>query len=81
MKERVEKDPRIEVSSHSIFGLTSPKTTRLRGFIETQEVITLIGPGTTRNFISSTLVNKLELPIIDTIVYRITMGVRDKVNH
>ena len=38
MKERVEKDLRIEVSLHSISGLTSLKTMRLRGFIETQEV-------------------------------------------
>ena len=44
-KERIDEDPRIKVSLHSVAGLTSPSKMHLRGFIGTQEVITLINLG------------------------------------
>ena len=57
-KERGEEDQGVEVSLHSIAELTSPKAMCLRGFIRAQEVITVIDPGATHNFISSTLVER-----------------------
>ena len=79
-KEMGDKDQGIEVSLHSIAGLTSPKTMRLRSFIKTQEVITLIDPGATHNFIFSALVEKMKLTITDTAEYGVAMGMRDKVS-
>ena len=60
-------------------GYTSPKTMRLRGFIGAQEVIIFIDPRANHNFISSALVSRLRLPIIDTMAYGVVMGMRDKV--
>lgn len=41
-------------------------------------MVTLIDPGATHNFISTTLVATLELPISDTEPYGIRMGTGDK---
>lgn len=41
-----------EVSLNSVIGLSNPKTMKLRGLIGDQEVVVMIDPGTTHNFIS-----------------------------
>lgn len=48
----VENDTVVELSLHSIVGLTNPGTMKLRGSIGTKKVILLINCGATHNFIS-----------------------------
>ncbi|KAF8393178.1 hypothetical protein HHK36_021419 [Tetracentron sinense] len=64
----------VEVSLNSVVGLTTPKTMKLKGMIGKQEVVVLIDPGATHNFISLELVKRLQLPIAKTEAYGVTMG-------
>ena len=49
----------VEVSLNSVVGLTTPKTMKLKGHIREQEVVILIDPGPTHNFMSLELVKRL----------------------
>lgn len=53
----VEVDPIIEVSLSLITGISSPKTMKWKGQVWNQPVVTLIDPGATHNFISSTFMS------------------------
>ncbi|KAF8400118.1 hypothetical protein HHK36_013414 [Tetracentron sinense] len=64
----------VEVSLNSVVGLTTPKTMKLKGMIGKQEVMVLIDPRATHNFISLELVKRLQLPIAKTEAYGVTMG-------
>lgn len=55
-----------EVSLNSVVGLTSPKTMKMAGKIGDQEVIVMIDPGATHNFISLATVQKTGLPVIES---------------
>ena len=68
-----------EVSLNSVVGLTTPKTMKLKGMIGEQEVVVLIDPGITYNFSSLDLVNRMQLPVVKTRVYGLTMGTRTAV--
>ncbi|KAL9444267.1 hypothetical protein AB3S75_017449 [Citrus x aurantiifolia] len=72
--EAAEINHGIEVSLNSVVGLTTPKTMKLKGNIEEQEVVVLIDSGATHNFISLDLVNKMQIPIVKTGAYGVTMG-------
>ncbi|KAF8398742.1 hypothetical protein HHK36_014600 [Tetracentron sinense] len=61
----------VEVSLNSVVGL---KTMKLKGVIGEQEVVVLIDPGATHNFISLELVKRLQLPIAKIEAYGVTMG-------
>lgn len=67
----------IEVSLNSVAGFSSPKTMKLQGWIMGQSVVTLIDPGATHNFIATSLVDKLKLPVKDTEPYGVRMGTGD----
>lgn len=45
-------NPMADISLSSVVGLTNPKTIKLRGYIEGKEVILMVDPGATNNFIS-----------------------------
>lgn len=47
-------------------GLSKPKTLKLRGVVEGEEVVVLIDCGATHNFILMDLVEKVKLPISET---------------
>ncbi|KAL5578650.1 hypothetical protein UlMin_011092 [Ulmus minor] len=64
----------VEVSLNSVVGLTTPKTMKLKGTIGEQEVVVLIDSGATHNFISLDLVNRMQIPIVKTGAYGVTMG-------
>ncbi|KAL4558785.1 hypothetical protein LXL04_036987 [Taraxacum kok-saghyz] len=76
--EAAEMDEPIEISLNSVAGLTSPKTMKLRGRVMEQPVVTLIDLGATHNFISSKLVEDLQIPVLETEGYNIRMGTGDK---
>lgn len=72
--ETVEINQVVEVSLNSVVGLTTPKTMKLKGTIGEQEVVVLIDSGATHNFISLDLVSKMQIPIVKTGAYGVTMG-------
>lgn len=72
--EAVELNQVAEVSLSSVVGLTTPKTMKLKGMVGEQEVVVLIDPGATHNFISLDLVKRIQLPIDDSEEYGVTMG-------
>ena len=57
-----------------VVGLFSPKTMKIKGKIDQQEVITMIECGATHNFISTKVVQKLGLPLEETSSYGVLMG-------
>ncbi|KAL5542906.1 hypothetical protein UlMin_010616 [Ulmus minor] len=72
--EMAEINQLVEVSLNSVVGLTTPKTMKLKGTIGEQEVVVLIDSGATHNFISLDLVSKIQIPIVKTGAYGVTMG-------
>ena len=65
---------RVGLSLSSVVGLTSPKTMKLQGAIGEQPMVILIDSGATHNFISSGLVQKMEIPIEITKTYGVLLG-------
>ncbi|XP_031283947.1 uncharacterized protein LOC116142668 [Pistacia vera] len=53
----------LALSMHSIVGVTTDKTLKLKGVIGGTELIVLVDSGASHNFISHELVRKLELPV------------------
>ncbi|KAJ9680432.1 hypothetical protein PVL29_019684 [Vitis rotundifolia] len=54
--------------------LTSPKTIKLKGEVCGKEVVVLIDPGATHNFISQAVVKQLEIPLNETKGYGVLLG-------
>ena len=52
----------VELSVNFMMGLNDPRTMKVRGKLQEEEVIILIDYGATHNFISEMLVKKLQLP-------------------
>ena len=73
-QERAELTHMVEVSLNSVVGVTTPKTMKLKLMIGEQEVVVLIDPGATHNFISLYLVNRIQLPVEKNEAYGVTMG-------
>ncbi|XP_068634605.1 uncharacterized protein [Aristolochia californica] len=64
----------VEVSLNSVVGLTLPKTIKIAGSIGEQPVVVLIDGVATHNFISTTVVQKLHLPLSPTAKYGVQLG-------
>lgn len=63
-----------EVSLCSVVGLTNPKTMKLVGEIGGKQVIVMIDPGATHNFISLKAVEKIGLPVTKTGGFGVSLG-------
>ena len=63
-----------ELSLNSMVGLSTPRTMKVKGKIAQHEVVVLIDYGAIDNFISTKLVQELELPLECTSGYGILMG-------
>lgn len=63
-----------EVSLNSVVGLTSPKTMKLKGVIKGEEVILMVDPGGTHNFISTITVQKLEILVAKSKEFEVAQG-------
>lgn len=63
-----------EISLNSVLGINNPKTLNLRGKVHDQDVVIMIDPGATHNFVSTTLVEKLKLPVSPTRGFGVTLG-------
>ncbi|XP_074346704.1 uncharacterized protein LOC141685510 [Apium graveolens] len=68
-----------EVSLNSVIGLTNPKTMKLKGSIGEYEVVVLIDPGATHNFVSLELVKELGIPVEPTGSFGVCLGNGDSV--
>jgi len=52
----------LQLSSYSYWGLITHKTFKVKGKIQDREVVILIDPGASTNFITSRIVQELQLP-------------------
>lgn len=68
-----------EVSLNSVMGITSPKTLKMLGVIQGQEVVIMVDPWATHNFISTDLVDKLQLPLTHTKAFAVSLGTGEAV--
>lgn len=60
-------------------GLTSPRTLKLVGCIGGQEVIVMVDPGATHNFVSREAVEKLRIPVTPSKEFGVSLGTGDSV--
>lgn len=67
-------DDVVELSLNSVVGFTEPRTIKMKGKIDMEEVVVLIDSGATHNFITQRLVDDLKLPLTETANYGILMG-------
>ena len=68
-----------EVSLSSVMGLTGPKTMRLAGIINEQDVVVMIDPGATHNFISKAAAQQLGLNPTENRSFGVTLGTGETV--
>lgn len=74
-----EEDDSPAISLNSVMGITSPKTMKMRGTISGQNVVVMIDPGATHNFISISVVEKLQIPITPLKSFGVSLGTGDAV--
>lgn len=63
-----------EVSLNSVIGLSNPKTMKLIGRIENHEVVVMVDPGATHNFLSLTAIEKLAIPVMESAEFGVSLG-------
>lgn len=68
-----------EICLNSVVGISSPKTLKLKGEIQGQEVVVMVDPGATHNFISMEAVHKLGLPITPSQSFDVSLGTGEAV--
>lgn len=68
-----------EVSLNSVIGLSNPKTMKVRGLIGDLNVIVMIDPGATHNFISLSTVAAAHLPIVEAGSFGVSLGNGDAI--
>lgn len=69
-----EEEIPATVSINSIVGLTNPKTMKLIGKIGKREVVVMVDPGATHNFISLKAVEQLEIPVTKSGGFGVSLG-------
>lgn len=71
--------PQPKISLNSVLGITSPRTLKLLGYIGGQEVVVMVDPGATHNFVSKETVEKLNIPVTPSKEFRVSLGTGDSV--
>lgn len=64
----------VEVSLNSVVRLSSPKTLKLIGVIDGNEVVVMVDPGATHNFVSLKAVEKLRIPVTESGGFGVSLG-------
>lgn len=64
----------VELSLNSVVGLSEPRTLKLKGEIHVLEVVILIDCGATHNFISTKLIEAVQIPVQETSRYGGVIG-------
>lgn len=75
--ETTEVNEMVEVSLNSALGLTFLKTIKLKGRILDRQVVALVDPEATHNFIALNLVQSLGIPVKAVEPYGVRMGTSD----
>lgn len=76
----VPPDPiQPEISLNSVMGISSPRTLKLLGQIGGDNVVVMIDPGATHNFISNALAKKLGIPINQSKSFGVSLGTGEAV--
>lgn len=70
---------KLEISLNSVVGITCPKTMKLVGEIAGQKVVVMIDQGATHNFMSVETVQKLNLPMVHSKGFEVSLGTGDDV--
>lgn len=73
------RDEPVEVSLNSVVGLSNPKTMKLIGKIADKEVVVMIDPGATHNFVSLKAVEELAIPVAASGGFGVSLGNGDAV--
>lgn len=63
-----------EVSLNSVIGISNPKTMKLRGLLMGSEVVVMIDPGATHNFVSLEKVAELDIAVTDCGGFGVSLG-------
>lgn len=63
-----------EISLHAIFGRTSGATKKLKGKLNSRDVILLVDSGSTHNFMEDALVTKLGLKVQQVTPFDVQIG-------
>lgn len=66
--------PMLELYMNSIVGLSGNHTMKLKGKVKGEEVIILIDSGATHNFITTELIERLNIPIQASRVFEVSLG-------
>lgn len=63
-----------EISLCSVVGLINPKTIKLLGAIQGREVVVMVDPGATHNFVSIKAVEELQIPVTESASFGVALG-------
>lgn len=69
-----------EVSLNSVFGISNPKTMKLSGRIEGKEVVVMIDPGATHNFISLKTVEDVGIKVLKSDGFGVSLENGDSIH-
>ena len=72
-------EPQPEISFNSVMGFTSPRTMKMLGYIMGKEVVVMIDPGATHNFISREVIEALGVPLVPTKSFGVSLGTGESV--
>ncbi|XP_057252042.1 uncharacterized protein LOC130592021 [Beta vulgaris subsp. vulgaris] len=75
----LEEPPTAEVSLNSVVGITNPKTMKVVGEIDGNQVVIMVDPGETHNFVSMAIVEKLGLPVREARRFEVSLGNGDSI--
>lgn len=81
-EERIEVPPdpiQPEISLNSVMGISSPCTLKLLGKIGGADVVVMVDPGATHNFISSEMAKRLGLPVNPGKSFGVSLGMAESV--
>lgn len=76
---QVEEEDNLIISLNSVVGITDSKTMKMIGRIGTGDLIVMMDPGTTNNFNSNTVVEKLGITCEECERYRVILGNEDEI--
>lgn len=67
-------DEELVISECAATGVTGRKTIRLEGLIQKQHILILVDSGSSSNFLSESVIKRLNIPVEDTAVSQVTIA-------